>query len=44
MIDIEGVQGLAVGLEEELLNNLLLPCENTQQGKATPKRLPDVVL
>ena len=27
-----------------LLYNLLLPCVNTQQGKAAPKRLPAVVL
>ena len=33
MIGMEGVQGLAVGLGEELLNNLLLPCVNTQQRK-----------
>ena len=44
MIGMEGVQGIAVGLGEELLDNLLLPCVNTQQGKTTPKRLPDVVL
>ena len=41
---MEGVHGLAVGLGEELLNNLLLPCVNTQQGKAAPKKLPAVVL
>ena len=28
MIGIEGVQGLATGLEEEWLTNLLLPCVN----------------
>ena len=44
MIGMEGVQGIAVGLEEELLDNLLLSYVNTQQGKAVPKRLPDVVL
>ena len=44
MIGMEGVQGLAVGLGEELLNNLLLPCVNTRQGKAAPKRYPAVVL
>ena len=30
MIGIEGVQGLAVGLGKELLDNLLLPCVNTR--------------
>ena len=44
MIGMEGVQGIAVGLGEELLDNLLLSCVNTQQGKAAPKRLPIVVL
>ena len=44
MIGMEGVQGTAVGLREELLDNLLLPCVNTQQGKAALKRLPTVVL
>ena len=44
MIGMEGVQGIAVGLEEELLDNLLLLCVNTQQGKPTPKRPPAVVL
>ena len=44
MISMEGVRGIAVGLEKELLDNLLLSCVNTQQGKATPKRLPAVVL
>ena len=44
MIGIKGVQEIAVGLEEELLDNLLLACVNTQQGKAKPKRLPTVVL
>ena len=44
MIGMEGVQGIAVGLGEELLDNLLLPCVNTQQGKAASKRLPAVVL
>ena len=44
MISMEGVQGIAVGLGEELLDNLLLPCVNTQQGKTDPKRLPVVVL
>ena len=43
MIGIEGVQGIAVGLGKELLDNLLLPC-NARQGKATPKRPPAVVL
>ena len=41
---MEGVQGLAAGLREELLDNLLLSCVNTQQGKVAPKRLPAVVL
>ena len=36
MIGMEGVQGIAVGLGEELLDNLLLSCVNTQQGKAPP--------
>ena len=44
MIGMEGVQGIAVGLGEELLDNLLLPCVNTQQEKAAPKRPPAVVL
>ena len=44
MIGMEGVQGIAVGLGEELLDNLLLSCVNTQQGKVAPKRLPAVVL
>ena len=44
MIGMEGVQGIAVGLGKELLDNLLLPCVNTQQWKAVPKRLPAVVL
>ena len=44
MIVMEGVQRIAVGLGEELLDNLLLSCVNTQQGKAKPKRLPTVVL
>jgi len=44
MIGMEEVQGIAVGLGEELLDNLLLPCVNTQQGKAASKRLPAVVL
>ena len=30
--------------EGSLSDNLLLPCVNTQQGKATSKRLPTVVL
>ena len=34
MIVIEGVLGLAAGLEEELLSNLLLPCMNARQGQA----------
>ena len=42
-IGMEGVQGLVVGLGKELLDNLLLPCVNTQQGKAVPKRLLAVV-
>ena len=41
---MEGVQGIAVGLGEKLLDNLLFSCVNTQQGKATPKRPPAVVL
>ena len=44
MIDMEGVQGIAIGLGEELLDNLPFPCVNTQQGKVAPKRLPAVVL
>ena len=44
MIGMEGVQGIVVGLGKELLDNLLLPCVNTQQGKAAPKRLSVVVL
>ena len=44
MIDMEGVQGIIVGLGKELLDNLLLPCVNTQQGKAAPKRPSVVVL
>ena len=38
MIGMEGIQGIVVGLWEELLDNLLLPCVNTQQWKATPKK------
>ena len=41
---MEGVQGIVVGLGEELLDNVLIPCVNTQQGKAAPKRIPAVVL
>ena len=44
MIGMDGVQGIAVGLREELLDNLLLPYMNTQQRKATPKWPPTVVL
>ena len=44
MIGMEGVQGIAVGLGKELLDNLLLPCVNTQQGKTALKRLPAVIL
>ena len=44
MIGMEGVLGLAAGLGKELLDNLLLPCVNTQQGKVAPKRPPAVVL
>ena len=44
MIWMEGVQGLAVGLGEELLDNLLLSCVNTQQGKAAPNWPPALVL
>ena len=44
MIGMEGVQGITLGLGEELLDNLLLPCVNTQQGKLTPERPPVVVL
>ena len=36
MISMEGVLGLAAGLGEELLSNLLLPCMNVRQGQ-TPK-------
>ena len=36
MIGMEGVLGLAAGLREELLSNLLLPCMNARQGQ-TPK-------
>ena len=38
MISMEEVQGIAVGLGKELLDNLLLPCMNTQQGNAASKR------
>ena len=44
MIDMVEVLGLAAGLGEELLDNLLYPYVNTRQGKAVPKRLPAVVL
>ena len=44
MIGMEGVQGIAVGLGKELLDNLLFPCVNTQQGKVASKRLSTVVL
>ena len=44
MIGMEGVLGLAAGLGEELLGNLVLPCVNARQGKAAPKRLTAVVL
>ena len=44
MIGMEAVLGLAAGLGEELLINLLLLCVNARQGKAAPKRLPVVVL
>ena len=44
MIGMEWVLGLAVGLGEELLSNLLLPYVNARQEKAAPKRLPAVVL
>ena len=44
MIGVEGVQEIAVGLGEELLDNLLFSYVNTKQEKATPKRLPVVVL
>ena len=44
MIGMEGVLGLAAGLGEELLDNLLHSCVNTRQGKVAPKRLPTVVL
>ena len=44
MIVIEEIQGLAAGLGEELLDNLLLRCVNTQQGKVAPKRSLAVVL
>jgi len=44
MISMEGVQGIAVGLGEELLDNLLFPRVYTQQEKAAPKRLSAVVL
>ena len=36
MISMEGVQGLAVGLAEKLIDNLLLLCMNTQQENAAP--------
>ena len=36
MIGMVEVLGLAAGLGEELLNNLLLPCMNARQGQ-TPK-------
>jgi len=41
---MEEVQGLAVGLGGKLLDNLLLPCLNTQEGKAAPKKPSAVVL
>jgi len=41
---MEGVQGIAVGLGEELLDNLLLSCVNTQQGKTAPNWPPVLVL
>ena len=44
MIGTEGIQGLAAGLGEELLSNLLLLCVNARQEQAAPKRLPAVVL
>ena len=44
MIGMEGVQRIAIGLGEELLDNLLLPCVNTQQEKTAPKKLSIVVL
>ena len=37
---MEGVQGIAVGLAEELLDNLLFPCVNTQQGKGGVEKAP----
>ena len=44
MIGMEEVLGLAAGLGEELLSNLLLPSVKARQGKAMSKRLPVVVL
>ena len=38
MIGMEGVIGLAAGLGEELLSNLLLPCVNAWQGKAAAEK------
>ena len=35
MIGMEGVLGLAVGLWEKLLSNLLLPCMNARQGQTS---------
>ena len=44
MIGMEGVLGLAAGLGEELLSNLLLPlCERTA-GEGSAEKAPAVVL
>ena len=37
MIGMEGVLGLAAGLGEELLSNLLLPCVNARLGAGAEK-------
>ena len=44
MIGMEGVLGLAVGLGERLLDNLMHPYVNAWQEKAALKRLSAMVL
>ena len=41
---MEGVQGIIVELGKELLDDLLLPFVNTQQGEGDAKKAPAVVL